>query len=102
MGHEYNIVTHDWTPIFRSSVKDNGYVDANNIRELLHGYFDSLDPKEVFSDDAIVVEEVTNTAKEVFTNSNEFGLAESFHATLLNGKIEMATDIGYKNNWERK
>lgn len=98
MGHENEIVTNEWTPIFRRPLKDNGYIDANDIRELLHGYFDSLDPKEVFRDDSIVVEEVTNTAKEVFTNSNKFGLAESFHATLLNGKIEMATDIGYQNS----
>ena len=72
-------------------------ISVDDISMMLHSYFDSLDVKEVFANPSIVIEEVTDTAREVFSNVNEFGLAPSFHATLLNGRIEMATDIGYQN-----
>lgn len=72
-------------------------ISVDDISMMLHSYFDSLDVKEVFANPSIVIEEITDTAREVFSNVSEFGLAPSFHATLLNGRIEMATDIGYQN-----
>lgn len=72
-------------------------ISVDDISMMLHSYFDSLDVKEVFTNPSIVIEEVTDTAREVFSNVSEFGLAPSFHATLLDGRIEMATDIGYQN-----
>lgn len=71
-------------------------ISIEDISELLHSYFDSLDPKEVFKNDSIVIEEITDTAKEVLTNASEFALRDSFHAVLLDGKIDVASDKGYK------
>lgn len=72
-------------------------ISRDDISELLHSYFDSLDPKEVFRVKSIVIEEVTDTAKEVLTNASEFSLRDSFHAILLDGKIDIASDKGYRH-----
>lgn len=68
----------------------------NGINTIINHYQYSLDAHEVFNFDSIEIEEVTNTAKELLTSSTTIELKDSIAGTLLDGKISIATDRGYK------
>lgn len=61
-------------------------IKGSDLAECLDTYVKSLD---------IQILNVSNTAKEVLKNSDEFGLMESFSGTLLEGRIQVAANRGY-------
>ena len=73
----------------------------DRISIIIDNYVNSLKTKEVFNFSSIKIEEVTETAKEILSSSNELALENTISGELLDGKISVATDRGYKTRPSR-
>lgn len=92
----------DMTPsmILERKVKEQlQAISPEEYSDLMHSYFDSLKPKEVFRDNQVEIRRVRKSAK-IMKNINNFGLMKSFNGKLLNGKIDISSDIGYSDPYK--
>ena len=66
--------------------------------EMIAGmYCADLEKKDILSFSSIQDMQVTRTAQSVLSNSSELGLKDSLSGKLLNGRISIAADRGYKD-----
>lgn len=69
--------------------------------QLFSNYHNTLDYHELFEDKDIEVSEVTDTGREILANFNNYSLDcslyDSYHGELLDGDIQVSSDIGYKD-----
>lgn len=76
-------------------------LNSDELTEYLYAifkyYINNLNVDELFLKD-VEVKSMTPTAISILSNASEFGLKDSFSATLLNGNIDIASDKGYPNN----
>ena len=80
--------------IFKDAADENKNIEAL-LSSCLYTYVNSLDPKEVFKNAQIEINNVSETALNVLKNADEFSLKASFNGKLLDGKINVAANRGY-------
>ncbi len=73
-------------------------LSIDDFYEVIQPYFQSLNPCDVFRNDSIVIEDVTESARNIFTNIDQFHLKKSAHAILLGGRIQISSDKGYRGS----
>lgn len=70
--------------------------EKSSIEAIASIYCGELDKKDILSFTSIQDMQISKTAQSVLSNCSEFGLKASLSGQLLNGKISIATDRGYK------
>ena len=73
-------------------------LSVDDISFLLYNYFNSLKLQDVFSNGSIDIHHVSNTGMGALTNSNGLSLRDSFYGVLLDGRIDMASDKGFRSS----
>lgn len=77
-------------------------ISPDDISKLFHDYFDSLKLQDVFYNDSLDIHTITDTARGVLSNSNGVSLQDSFHGTLLDGRIDISSDKGYRSPFKKQ
>ena len=83
------------------------FINKTNYKFFVHVFSqfkDNMDIDRLFEnikEDDIEIEEITKTCYSVLSNIDGFVLKDSYSGTLLDGKIDLATDRGYRSRPQR-